>query len=155
MKSRIAIVLAASFVGLAGCASQAEMVGAGTGAAVGAAVGAGPMANLGGAMGGYGGAGRWGCGRGADGHPRRRHGRLRLRPRLRPEAPLRGLAKAHGVVPAQAGTPFRTYQDRLTGSPPARGRPARASYANSGRPRRAAVAALAGRGVGTLGEKIF
>ena len=54
MKSRIAIALAATFVGLAGCASQAEMVGAGTGAAVGAAVGGGPMATIGGAMVGYG-----------------------------------------------------------------------------------------------------
>ena len=54
MKSRIAIVLAATFIGLAGCASQAEMVGAGTGAAVGAAVGGGPMATVGGAMVGYG-----------------------------------------------------------------------------------------------------
>ena len=55
MKSRIAMVLAAAVVALGGgCASQAEMVGAGTGAAVGAAVGGGPMATIGGAMVGYG-----------------------------------------------------------------------------------------------------
>jgi hypothetical protein len=55
MKSRIAMVFAAAVVALgAGCASQAEMVGAGTGAAVGAAVGGGPMATIGGAMVGYG-----------------------------------------------------------------------------------------------------
>jgi hypothetical protein len=57
MKSRIAIVLAASLMALGGCASQSELIGAGTGAAVGAAVGGGPMATLGGAMVGYG-AGR-------------------------------------------------------------------------------------------------
>jgi len=58
MKSRIAIVFAAALVALGGgCASQAEMVGAGTGAAVGAAVGGGTLATLGGAMVGYG-AGR-------------------------------------------------------------------------------------------------
>jgi len=55
MKSRIAMVFAAAAVALGGgCASQAEMVGAGTGAAVGAAVGGGPMATIGGAMVGYG-----------------------------------------------------------------------------------------------------
>lgn len=54
LKSGIGIAVVASLVGLSGCASQAEMVGAGTGAAVGAAVGAGPMATLGGAMVGYG-----------------------------------------------------------------------------------------------------
>ncbi|MFN2645893.1 MAG: hypothetical protein ABR570_12965 [Burkholderiales bacterium] len=54
MKTRIAIVLTATLAGLAGCASQAQLVGAGTGAAVGAAVGGGPMATIGGAMVGYG-----------------------------------------------------------------------------------------------------
>jgi len=55
MKSRIAVVFAAAVMALsAGCASQAEMVGAGTGAAVGAAVGGGTLATLGGAMVGYG-----------------------------------------------------------------------------------------------------
>ena len=54
MKSRIAMVFAAAVVALGGCASQAEMVGAGTGAAVGAAVGGGTLATLGGAMVGYG-----------------------------------------------------------------------------------------------------
>jgi hypothetical protein len=54
LKSGIGIVVAASLVGLSACASQAELVGAGTGAAVGAAVGGGPMATLGGAMVGYG-----------------------------------------------------------------------------------------------------
>ncbi len=49
IKSSIGIALVASLVGLAGCATQAEMVGAGTGAALGAAVG-----TVGGAMVGYG-----------------------------------------------------------------------------------------------------
>jgi hypothetical protein len=39
---------------MSGCASRAEMVGAGTGAALGAAIGGGTMATLGGAMVGYG-----------------------------------------------------------------------------------------------------
>jgi hypothetical protein len=54
MRTHIATVLAASLISLAGCASQAELVGAGTGAAVGAAVGGGPMSTLGGALVGYG-----------------------------------------------------------------------------------------------------
>src|SRR5258708_15565890 len=54
LKSSIGIALVVSLVGLAGCASQAEMVGAGTGAALGAAVGGGTMATVGGAMVGYG-----------------------------------------------------------------------------------------------------
>ena len=54
LKSGIGVAVVASLVGLSACASQAELVGAGTGAAVGAAVGGGPMATLGGAMVGYG-----------------------------------------------------------------------------------------------------
>ena len=54
LKSGIGVAVVASLVSLSGCASQAELVGAGTGAAVGAAVGGGPMATLGGAMVGYG-----------------------------------------------------------------------------------------------------
>jgi hypothetical protein len=56
-KSGIGIALLASLVGIAGCASQAETVGAATGAAIGAAVGGGTIATVGGAMVGYG-AGR-------------------------------------------------------------------------------------------------
>lgn len=54
LKSSIAVSVIAAVAALSGCASQAEMVGAGTGAAVGAAVGGGPMATVGGAMVGYG-----------------------------------------------------------------------------------------------------
>ena len=54
LKSSIGIVLAAALVGISGCASQAEMVGAGTGAAIGAAVGGGTLSTVGGAMVGYG-----------------------------------------------------------------------------------------------------
>jgi hypothetical protein len=54
LKSSIAVAIIAAVVGISGCASQAEMVGAGTGAAVGAAVGGGPVATIGGAMVGYG-----------------------------------------------------------------------------------------------------
>ena len=53
-KSGIGIALLASLVGIAGCATQAETVGAATGAAVGAAVGGGTIATVGGAMVGYG-----------------------------------------------------------------------------------------------------
>ena len=56
-KSGIGIALLASLVGIAGCATQAETVGAATGAAIGAAVGGGTIATVGGAMVGYG-AGR-------------------------------------------------------------------------------------------------
>ena len=54
LKSGIGIALLASLVGIAGCATQAETVGAATGAAVGAAVGGGTIATVGGAMVGYG-----------------------------------------------------------------------------------------------------
>ena len=55
MKSGIGIAaLLAAIVGFSGCASQAQLVGAGTGAAVGAAVGGGTLATIGGAMVGYG-----------------------------------------------------------------------------------------------------
>jgi hypothetical protein len=53
-RSSIGIAVVAALVGISGCASQAEMVGAGTGAAIGAAVGGGPMATIGGAMVGFG-----------------------------------------------------------------------------------------------------
>ena len=53
-KSSIGVGLLAALVGISGCASQAEMVGAGTGAALGAAVGGGTIATVGGAMVGYG-----------------------------------------------------------------------------------------------------
>ena len=54
LKSTIAVAAVAAVIGLSGCASQSELIGAGTGAAVGAAVGGGPMATIGGAMVGYG-----------------------------------------------------------------------------------------------------
>jgi hypothetical protein len=54
MKSGIGIAVLAALVGISGCSSQAQLVGAGTGAAVGAAVGGGPLATIGGAMVGYG-----------------------------------------------------------------------------------------------------
>jgi len=54
MKSGIGIAALAALVGISGCSSQAQLVGAGTGAAVGAAVGVGPLATIGGAMVGYG-----------------------------------------------------------------------------------------------------
>ena len=50
LKSSIAVSVIAAVAALSGCASQAELVGAGTGAAVGG----GPMATVGGAMVGYG-----------------------------------------------------------------------------------------------------
>jgi hypothetical protein len=53
-KSNIAAAVLAAVAGVSGCASQAQLVGAGTGAAIGAAVGGGPMATIGGAMVGYG-----------------------------------------------------------------------------------------------------
>jgi hypothetical protein len=53
-KSSIGIAVLAAAAAISGCASQAEMVGAGTGAAVGAAVGGGTMSTIGGAMVGFG-----------------------------------------------------------------------------------------------------
>ena len=53
-KSSIGVAVLAAVVGMSGCASQSELIGAGTGAAVGAAVGGGPMASIGGAMVGFG-----------------------------------------------------------------------------------------------------
>jgi len=53
-KSSIGVAVLAAVVGMSGCASQSELVGAGTGAAVGAAVGGGTMSTLGGAMVGFG-----------------------------------------------------------------------------------------------------
>jgi len=54
IKSNVAVAVLAALIGISGCASQSELVGAGTGAAVGAAVGGGPMASIGGAMVGFG-----------------------------------------------------------------------------------------------------
>ncbi len=54
LKSRIAIAVLASLAGVAGCATQAETVGAASGAAIGAALGGGTIATVGGAMVGYG-----------------------------------------------------------------------------------------------------
>jgi hypothetical protein len=54
LKSTLAVAAVAAVIGVSGCASQSELIGAGTGAAVGAAVGGGPMASIGGAMVGYG-----------------------------------------------------------------------------------------------------
>ena len=54
LKSTIGIALLASLAGVAGCATQAETVGATSGAAIGAAIGGGTIATVGGAMVGYG-----------------------------------------------------------------------------------------------------
>ena len=55
MKTSIAIALVASLVGLAGCATKSETIGAASGAALGAAVSnGGTIGTLGGAMVGYG-----------------------------------------------------------------------------------------------------
>jgi hypothetical protein len=56
-KSSVVATLLVSLSGIAGCASQAETVGAASGAAIGAAVGGGTIGTVGGAMVGYG-AGR-------------------------------------------------------------------------------------------------
>jgi hypothetical protein len=56
-RAGIVIAVFASLAGVAGCASQAETVGAASGAAIGAAVGGGTIGTIGGAMLGYG-AGR-------------------------------------------------------------------------------------------------
>jgi hypothetical protein len=56
-RANVVVALVASLTGIAGCATQAETVGAATGAAIGAAVGGGTIATVGGAMVGYG-AGR-------------------------------------------------------------------------------------------------
>lgn len=57
LKSSIGVALLAAVVGISGCASRNELIGAGTGAALGAAVGGGTMSTVGGAMVGFG-AGR-------------------------------------------------------------------------------------------------
>jgi hypothetical protein len=55
LKSSFGVAVVAAVVAMSGCASQSELVGAGTGAAVGAAVsGGGTMSTLGGAMVGFG-----------------------------------------------------------------------------------------------------
>ena len=56
-KSGLGIAVLAAVVGIAGCASRAETVGAASGAAIGAAIGGGTIGTVGGAMLGYG-AGR-------------------------------------------------------------------------------------------------
>ena len=56
-KASLVVAVFTSLSGLAGCASQAETVGAASGAAIGAAVGGGTIGTVGGAMVGYG-AGR-------------------------------------------------------------------------------------------------
>lgn len=52
-KSSLLVAVAASLVGLAGCASRAETVGAASGVALGAAVGGGKIGAVGGGMVGY------------------------------------------------------------------------------------------------------
>jgi hypothetical protein len=55
LRAGIVVSAFASFAAMAGCASQAQTVGAATGAAVGAAVGGGSaMSTIGGAMVGWG-----------------------------------------------------------------------------------------------------
>jgi hypothetical protein len=53
IKSAIGIALVASFIGISGCASRAETVGAATGVALGAAIGGGTLGTVGGGMVGY------------------------------------------------------------------------------------------------------
>ena len=53
IRSLVGTLLLASFLGLGGCASRAELVGAGTGAALGAGVGGGTMGAVGGGLVGY------------------------------------------------------------------------------------------------------
>ena len=53
IKSSIAVSLVAAIVGISGCASRAETVGAATGVALGAAVGGGTLGTVGGGMVGY------------------------------------------------------------------------------------------------------
>ena len=52
-KSLVGAVLLASLFTVGGCASRAELVGAGTGAALGAGVGGGTMGAVGGGLVGY------------------------------------------------------------------------------------------------------
>jgi len=54
LKSSIGVAVLAAVVGISGCASRSQLVGAGTGAAVGAAVGGSTISTIGGAMVGYG-----------------------------------------------------------------------------------------------------
>lgn len=53
IRSTIGIAVLASLIGLGGCATKAETVGAATGLAVGAALDGGAMGKVGGAMVGY------------------------------------------------------------------------------------------------------
>ncbi|MEA3195152.1 MAG: hypothetical protein QOD26_3485 [Betaproteobacteria bacterium] len=52
-KSSIAVAALAAVVGISGCASRAETVGAASGVALGAAVGGGALGTVGGGMVGY------------------------------------------------------------------------------------------------------
>jgi hypothetical protein len=52
-KSSIGIAVLASVVGISGCATRAETVGAATGVAIGAGLGGGTMGTVGGALVGY------------------------------------------------------------------------------------------------------
>ena len=55
LKPSIGVAILASLMGIAGCATQAETVGAAGGAAIGAAIGnGGALSTVGGAMLGYG-----------------------------------------------------------------------------------------------------
>jgi hypothetical protein len=54
LKSSLGVAVLAAVIGVSGCASRAQTMGAATGVAIGTAVGAGPMATIGGAMVGYG-----------------------------------------------------------------------------------------------------
>ena len=53
IKSSMAVGVMAALVGISGCASRAETVGAATGVALGAAVGGGTLGTVGGGMVGY------------------------------------------------------------------------------------------------------
>ena len=52
-KSAIGIAVLASVVGISGCATRAETVGAASGVALGAAIGGGTLGTVGGGMVGY------------------------------------------------------------------------------------------------------
>ena len=54
LKSSVGIAVLAAVIGISGCASRAETVGAATGVAIGAGVGGGTLGALGGGLLGYG-----------------------------------------------------------------------------------------------------
>ena len=59
LKSSAGIAVLAAMIGISGCASRAETVGAATGVAIGAGVGGGTLGALGGGLLGYGLGGKY------------------------------------------------------------------------------------------------